>query len=172
MHLLALGKTVEDVTDGSRYRMADPGTLPRFAGARKPEGEGQREAAAGAGGEDPANLAAATAAPQTRAETMSAQTAAADGNGQSRRWFLGRRNGTRRELDRGPVQRELALGAVTVVRNDLVDSDLEVVPAGKPALAPAQPLQLEPALVSTPPTPGFWRGWWSRVWGRFARRPV
>jgi len=59
------------------------------------------------------------------------------------RWTLfsnpfNRSSRTRSKTDAGPVQTELSLDAVKPVRNDLSDSDLEVV-AGK-AAAPAVPM--------------------------------
>jgi hypothetical protein len=51
------------------------------------------------------------------------------------------------------VQGELSLESIKVVRNDLSDSDLEIVPAGQPkakkieAPALAAPVKAEPALT-------------------------
>jgi hypothetical protein len=76
------------------------------------------------------------------------------------RWFLQAQ--PRRPAEEGlPRQGELALGLVQPVRNDLQDSDLEVVPAAAPSGAPAQ---ARPS----------WRarlGQWLRLpWGRRANR--
>lgn len=71
------------------------------------------------------------------------------------RWFGRGRSDRRRPGARGPralVQGELCLENVTVVRNDLNDSDLEVV---------ARPAEPEPAGATLDPLPA--RQAWSRV---------
>jgi hypothetical protein len=60
------------------------------------------------------------------------------------------------------VQGELSLDRVKVVRNDLSDSDLEIVPAKKPSPAPAPAPELT-ATVS--PSPRAWERVTSRLFG-------
>lgn len=70
-------------------------------------------------------------------------------------------------VTRAPVQTELSLERVRVMRNDLSDADLEVVPArpvklaAKPAAPPAQPAsRAEPVTAGEPTT-------WNRLTSRF-----
>jgi len=60
-----------------------------------------------------------------------------------------------------PIQGELSLDAVKVIRNDLSDADLEVVPAG---------MRDAPAGKSSPAEPAAWHRLANVSWGRFAVR--
>ncbi len=62
-------------------------------------------------------------------------------------------------FDKSPVQTELSLDRIKVLRNDLCDADLEVVPAKPPtpAATPAQPAAEKPAVAET-------------AWGRLTER--
>lgn len=65
----------------------------------------------------------------------------------------------RRDFKPAPIQAELALDAVKVVRNDLTDADLEVIPAGVEAAT-----QTEATLTSRPDVEGANGGEdWSRL---------
>jgi hypothetical protein len=64
-------------------------------------------------------------------------------------------------FDKAPVQTELSLDRIKVLRNDLRDADLEVVPAKAPTAlaAPATPAVEKPAMMES-------------AWGRVAERIV
>jgi hypothetical protein len=64
-------------------------------------------------------------------------------------------------FDKSPVQTELSLDQIRVLRNDLRDADLEVVAARPPtpAAAPAKPAEVKPAVAET-------------AWGRVTNRIV
>ncbi|MGO8675458.1 MAG: hypothetical protein ACLQVX_06270 [Limisphaerales bacterium] len=152
--LLAAGKSVIGLRNGaSPYRVTDQRLLPRFGfdkgrpcpsrtgsdkGLRRPAVKGARGPGAAGGPAKP--VVAAVAAPASGESGM----------GRAGRWLMSRSNGlfrrpgTKRDrqpaarLDRSPIQVELCLERVRVVRNDLSDSGLELVqlrpkaPAAKP----------------------------------------
>jgi hypothetical protein len=62
-------------------------------------------------------------------------------------------------FNKPPVQTELSLDRIRVLRNDLRDADLEVVPAkaAAPPATPAQPVVDKPAVAET-------------AWGRLSER--
>ena len=66
-----------------------------------------------------------------------------------------------RRAARPPAQGELSLDRIKVVRNDLSDADLEVVPASTPAVEPSA----DPALTIVPN-----KGPETTAWGRVATR--
>ena len=158
MRLLAAGKSLAGLKNpGARYRMTNPRALPKFGSANNPfHSKAKPEAApakvAGAAATDhescstPAQPATATKdvhSPQPSvARNHSATTPAPLQSGLAeklRRLFEPRVRPAKSGLSRfvkQPVQAELTLDNIRVVRNDLSDADLEVVPV-KPAIEPS-----------------------------------
>ncbi|MEI7731451.1 MAG: hypothetical protein WCO56_17890 [Verrucomicrobiota bacterium] len=140
MRLLVAGKSVEQMPDESRYQLAEQGVLSRLEPSVPAETIG------------PVTVSPGSQTPVAKQPMTPAVEPAA-----GQRWFLGKRRARREaEAARRPVQRELALNTVKVVRNDLQDSDLEVV--ARPVMALAQPLAVQQV---TPPPRGlaWWRQW-------------
>jgi hypothetical protein len=120
---------------------------------------------------EPVTVAAAETAPQARSEP--ATVAKSEWKRKLAGW-IGKlrfhrqpkksKRATPARPARGPVQGELSLDAIQVVRNDLSDSDFEVVarkagPTAKPAAVAPAPGQSEPAPMPTPaPDPEAARG--------------
>lgn len=158
MRLLTAGKSLVGVKDNaSRYRMGHPGMLPKF-GSAKDAGVGDQKAIVrnasqpvatvetGAGPFPPSAASAeankpkapvATAASQPNHAPETAVTSRGIDGSFFSRWLVQLRavvarpsaNGsTSLRLSRTPVQGELSLDNIKVVRNDLSDADLEVVP--------------------------------------------
>jgi hypothetical protein len=63
-----------------------------------------------------------------------------------------------------PVQGELSLDRIKVVRNDLSDADLEVVPA-KPRVAPAATVPAPRAVEKAEEAKNMWGRVTARIWG-------
>jgi hypothetical protein len=159
MHLLSVGQSLKEGKDQpSPYKMRDANRLPKFdrnGRAARPTVEQpvrqqsflvdlaerrQREAAA-ASSDTPAPaviVPAAAPAPVRRPQS-----------------FLGRLKpwGKRPPAKDSLVQSELLLDAVKVVRNDLTESDFELVPLNPP----------EPAGKAAPPSARARAGWWQRL---------
>lgn len=159
---LALGRSIKNVSGPGRYKVASGPVAPRFDVARRTTETTRRGGGVAVetifdqsqppvvGIEErlpePAGETTAAAAPMTTSsvEKPDAPVTPVSSRG---RWFIqatDRWTG-RRDEQEGPRQGELALGLVQPVRNDLRDSDLEVVPVSNPAT------KVERA------------GWWSRL---------
>lgn len=172
-HYLALGKSIKNVSGPGRYKVAEGPVAPRF-GAARPLGAGRRSgpvavdtlfdhsqppvAGVEERAEPPAAEASAPAMERPESAVVRAAPLPATASPVSR-WFLQTHPARPAETSL-PRQGELALGLVQPVRNDLRDSDLEVVPAA-PVAAPANP------------RPSWWARlgqWLRRPWGRRANR--
>ena len=177
MRLLSAGKSLVGVKDnGSRYRMGNPGMLPRFGSQKNPFAREQKGNAEndGAGPTRAPNQSVTNHAPiQPSTEVpraASPQPAVPRQQGEDlirntlrksslqkkvripRAWHVAlrptltawakkiktamlRQQGTPRRkvithASRKPVQAELSLDRIKVVRNDLSDTDFEVIPGG------------------------------------------
>jgi hypothetical protein len=165
---LALGKSIKNVSGPGRYKLASGPVVPRFESQRRPGAAGRP------GGpvmvdtifdhsQPPvAGLEERPASPPSEAAMLPAEPSGAAATHPAPappslpatgRWFLQTQP---RGADAGalPRQGELALGLVQPVRNDLRESDLEVVPV----------------TVPPPVTPPAKTPCWARVWA-WLRRP-
>ena len=179
--LLPLGRTFEpSVERAGRFRPADPGLLPDFTRETKAEtgevpGALRGEPAVGAFAATPALRSTSSTAPapgSAPAPVPAAAPAVSASVGRVREggrgWRLPKwleqlilvlmRPGNRRRSSR-PVQSEFCLRAVTVAKNDLVTSDVEVV-VRKPA---------KPAAMSASCRARLMALWWSPVARRLGR---
>jgi hypothetical protein len=134
VRLLTAGKSLVGIQDSkSRYRSVDPRAMPKFGSEKKFTTEVARESDA-----TPGVARASIDSSKVNAEkTPEAVTRAARGGGWVSQW--GSKLGslvsqtpkpTRSAVPRFngmPVQGELSLDNIRVVRNDLSDADLEVV---------------------------------------------
>jgi len=155
LRLLTAGKSLIGLKDTSEYRVSRHRLLPKFASKKNPfrattrpePGRGAAitapEEAVADGGRrnDPSTIQgelrtagspAPTVAPAPRAEVRSAGSRIR-GRFKLADWLFNRdskpQRATMAKLGKPLVQAELGLERVKVVRNDLSDSDLEVVPA-------------------------------------------
>ena len=148
LRLLSAGKSLVGSNDANtRYEMGDPRAMPKFISAKNPFRSKEKSKA-------PTEQKAATPkfptanCPEPAAAQKQSST---DGAGKLRvgqklKSFVGlfsvrRTKPAIPEFTRPAVQGELSLDAVRVVRNDLSDADLEIVPARRER----QPMQAEPA---------------------------
>jgi len=169
LRLLSAGKSLVGLKqEAARYRMSDPRAMPRFGSARNPF-------KARKGNQTEAKPSAALAVSPTRESSPrdakvtpgvvqqpknpAPTRLAARVESRLKRWlaqcgdklkFRRREKKPKRVVQprpvRGPVQGELSLEAIRVVRNDLSDTDFEVVtrksgPSAAPARASSQPLE-------------------------------
>ncbi|MCX8157412.1 MAG: hypothetical protein N3J91_13375 [Verrucomicrobiae bacterium] len=157
---LALGNSIKQVSGPGRYKLPAGPVLPRFEGWQRERMPGKRPGG-GTAGKTPVDASPAPVAKVAeRVESLpsvpveAAPVPAETGAPVSApiaapvrgRWLLQPRS-RRDEQSPLPRQGELALGLVQPVRNDLRDSDWEVVP------------------VKAAPTPGPARpSWWARFW--------
>ena len=74
------------------------------------------------------------------------------------------------EKDPGPVQGELSLDAIRPVRNDLSDSDLEIVPAKRPAAKPVNAPAPAPVVENRDAFSPAASPLWSRLRARLLKR--
>jgi hypothetical protein len=193
LRLLSAGKSLVGLKpEAARYRMSDPRAMPRFGSGRNPfqarktlspdaplapVSSAATTPAVEAPGPvvtpkvEPVAVAAAETEPQARPEPATVaksewkrKLAGWIGKLRSRRQPKKPKRATPVRPARGPVQGELSLDAIQVVRNDLSDSDFEVVarkagPTAKPAAVAPAPGQSEPAPTPTPaPDPEAARG--------------
>jgi len=145
MQLLTVGRSFGSVEDGpSPYRMIQENLLPKFGAADRSEMKRPPvEASVAAGPSDPRGPAGWPDAPkrsETKMNATETQVQAAPGASAPPpphayplgRWTIMRNPFHRRAAaPKSPslVQGELSLDAVRPVRNDLNESDLEVIPA-------------------------------------------
>jgi len=194
LRLLSAGKSLVGLKpEAARYRMSDPRAMPRFGSGRNPFQARKTlspdappapvsTAALTPAVEAPGSVAtpkvesvtavaAAETEPQARPEPATVaksewkrKLAGWIGKLRSRRQPKKPKRATPVRPARGPVQGELSLDSIQVVRNDLSDSDFEVVarktgPTAKPAAVAPAPGQSEPAPTPTPaPDPEAARG--------------
>jgi hypothetical protein len=186
LRLLAAGKSLVGIKDANgRYRVTEQRLLPKFASKRNPfrattrpeEAQSPRQAAAAETGVAEQQPAEEPTSPQAQAWVPPAPSRGpASGNGS--RWAgqlvakLKRLAPKRSSKPVKPailrftkplVQAELSLDSVKVVRNDLTDSDLEIVPAKPPVAPPSSPpAGALPTRRGFPPESPF-----AKVTGRF-----
>ena len=164
LKFLSAGKSLDGLKDcTARYRMRHPGSMPKFGSGKNPfqakserlQAAASRPAESSQQVDSPAAPAVNPAEPKETAPVAPAvtpaPTASARKHRPSRSWFSGilvsirsvlrkpwskAPRPPRRPATRTPVQAELSLDCVKVLRNDLSDADLEVVSVKVPA--PAQ----------------------------------
>ena len=158
MKFLAAGHSLGRIADEpSRYRMDQRGLLPKFGSPKNGRGVPLRLAP----GANDWNIMKAT---ETQSAVGPAPTAPAKDPKpwlSIGRWSLFKNPFAGRGQARAvkpPVQCELSLDAVKPVRNDLSDSDVEVVAAPVPAgvvIPPPAQVPTAPVVIAAPP-----------IWGR------
>jgi len=185
LRLLTAGRSLVGLNDAeTRYRMTSQKLLPRFGPGKNPFCAPDRPVApptdacgktehGSASSREPAAMAGARVAAPVNARGWSIlsalrlRTAALRGGWTWKLTGLLCRPGSQpvRALNPRPaklaVQGELSLDRIKVVRNDLSDTDLEVVRA-RPAAAPTQAASVPPAAEKAAPG--------STAWGRLAAR--
>jgi len=162
LRLLTAGKSLVQSKEGNRYRVTSQRLLPKFESKKTPFGGGPGEADTSA--PEPAAAPAVAIANAPTPAPIVTEAAQTQGLfGRLRIWIGARFTRSPKlelpRLGKGPVQTELSLDRVRVVRNDLSDADLEVVPAKKTKSAPAvkpgtaAPPESEPATAKPQTTP-------------------
>ena len=149
VRLLTAGKSfVGSGSDAPRYKETDPRSIPKFKPKKNPFRKTQEKTENG-NTPSPAGSTAGTQTGQPGSQPVTIR-AGTRKNGLLAKvgsWFAPRKKQPKPaipQLTRAPLQGELSLDNVKVVRNDLSDADIEIVPA-KPAsakpkeAAPAQP---------------------------------
>ena len=142
MHLLKVGRSLGEARDRPhRYKLLN-GAMPTF-GPASGAGVGQKGDLAGRVAEErengPAEIKTRVGEPTMKTETAeTTEKTPATNAFPVRRWALKRSpfKSSLRSAPRPAVQGEFSLDKVKVVRNDLSDSDLELVAASKPVTAP------------------------------------
>ena len=170
MRLLAVGKSIIGIrNERSPYKMTQDNLLPKFG--RKPGGEAEVSTAGetvtavdirvGGAAKDAVALSGAPA-PRAGAAVLAADATAVTGllPSDSAAACSSRRGGRWRSrltgpAGPGPMQEELRLETVKVMRNDLRDADLEVVPSRQ--VCPLGSLQRAVAIGTDPEPVGGWR---------------
>jgi hypothetical protein len=113
LRLLNIGSSLARMRDAGRYHAAkNPFVLPKFGAEHKPEGQAAQAA--------PAEPAAKPAKPAK----MEPAAESATHTGGSRWW---KKANPFSPATARPVQAELTLDKVQVMRNDLMDTDIEIV---------------------------------------------
>jgi hypothetical protein len=176
MQLLVLGRSLKTAEDRrSPYRLTQQNLLPRFGSAgaisREEPAPSKRQVA----GLEEARVPTVESSKPEREASMrhgtmssSAKPIAAFGRKRFGTWLSRWRNPFRADSaaakpERG-VQGELLLQGVRVVRNDLNDADLEVVPVQKNGIGPATRLATEPA-ADEPSRQRIWPRITTRIFG-------
>ncbi len=159
-----------------RYRMSDPRALPKFGSAKNPFRETAKAPLARAITRSPASeLKRAATAPGREPEKVSPRPARPSRRLEGISRMMGKVTGLLSsprpkatkpaipEFAKPAVQAELSLDKIRVVRNDLSDADLEIVPVQPPKLSgqPGAGPTLQIA-QTTEPT--------ETAWGRVASR--
>jgi hypothetical protein len=140
--LLSAGKSLVGGSrdDASRYRMGSPGLLPKFGSRNKPTHEESRiHAPASVEGEPTKRLIQPNQEKPSGEPNPKKEPVAGAAHQSWLRRIIARMariptKPKQKDVPRfakNPVQVELSLDRVRVVRNDLSDSDLEIVPARK-----------------------------------------
>lgn len=159
MQLLAVGQSVRAVKDRpSPYRMRQQSLLPRFGPAGlsgqgppvsgpgiSPSPDGPCDVGRGVGSAHQLGLGTAPGPAQQPAPAAAAAPAQPYPAGRwlTKPWGRVNRVGGP-QAAQGPVQGELSLETVRPVRNDLTDSDVEVVPAARPSSGAPEPVHRKP----------------------------
>jgi len=147
LRLLSTGRSwVSDSTDNAnRYQMGNPGLLPKFgsrAQTRPAKERGQPERAVAPQPAPAVQPVAPAIEPVNNSQPENpAQKAKAPSKGIYRSWleriksrvYVKPQRASAPRVPKAPVQTELSLDKVQVVRNDLSDTDLEIVPARRDA---------------------------------------
>ncbi len=158
LRLLTSGKSLVGISDATtRYRMSNPKVLPKFESANNPFRS--------KGGPQPVQ---STASPQKESGRSGIAGRVNRWTAQVDAWLSRVRTKRPRaaipQFSKPPVQGELSLDQIKVVRNDLSDSDLEVVPAKSPTIAaPSTPVSTGGERV--PATPTTWGQMATQVFG-------
>ncbi len=167
MRLLTAGKSLVGIRETqSRYRVTDHRLLPKFVSKANPFRATTMPGPAPAGSET-AQPGAANPTPIGGGVEQSGAAAGGARNWLARvRQLMGSQRPSRTQsaiprFNKPMVQVELSLESVKVVRNDLSDSDLEVVPsrAAQPPPSKAPPQRPEAEEAQAEPA-------WARVTGR------
>jgi hypothetical protein len=141
MQYLAVSRSFSSIENRpTRFRMRDEYLLPRFRGSQEPE-ESQESAAAGfneTGRSEESNCAEVkgSAMQNKIAETVNAPSVSHSAAYPGGRWRIWRNpfgQTAPAKAAAAPVQTELRLEAVKVVRNDLTDSDLLLISKPEPS---------------------------------------
>ena len=152
LRLLTAGKSLVGLKkDGKQYRDLGPGALPRFEGKK---GLFQSGRQAWSGQKD----VISSPVPSQQTDTCSPaapqeklfQSSQPESSRSKWGWPWRKRAAVPR-FDKAPVQAELSLDRVKVIRNDLTDSDLEIVPASRAAAKPSEARQTAKAADSAKP---------------------
>jgi hypothetical protein len=163
---LALGKSIENVNGDARYKVTAQPVAPDFTGGKAPARKRESnleilnlfdQSQMPAARPPAAQEANPMRAPAAAGSVVQAQFTPQDQNERpARRWLgaWGKNHSSAQRQQAVAVQRELALGMVRPVRNDLNESDLEAVPMASPP----------PAAAGEQPLPPFWRRWPKRLW--------
>jgi hypothetical protein len=176
MNLLSVGQSLQSVKPQGRYKVASQPTLPKFAPMERgislsPAKTGQGEAAHSPSvpmdffrqakpadkqvPQPPAQAAVpSSAAVRSSVSQVKSATPSAEPKIRSKPWLDAwvRRHKTR--TSHPLVQGELSIDAVRVVRNDLSEADLEIVP-GKAAEPVVEPVRQPVEGVSESKQPAF-----------------
>ena len=141
MRLLAAGKSLAGLKNpAARYRMGNPGALPKFGPAAAVAAKAKEEPASvppAPARSEPEPAAGGTMAAPTGKSVPESQPGALSKIVSRLLPARGRVTSSRKSgLAKQPVQAELTLENIRVVRNDLSDTDLEVVAARPAAPAP------------------------------------
>ena len=173
MHLLNAGRSLSSAQDRPHRYKLKSGALPNFGNADR-AGRGGKSAVSGAGwGENISAKAPLLASEAMKTETVEEEVARTPVAKMPslKRWMP---KGNPFKSLRAPqtplpasVQGELRLDNVKPVRNDLSDSDLELVVATR--REPVQASAPAPSLVPSEPVVVSGKSWWSRV-GQLVQR--
>jgi hypothetical protein len=171
MRFLAVGRSLGAVGNTpSRYRMNAQGLLPKFGRQTETRSTAANGTVVVPEKSTPFVAEAKTLSVDKPTHSIAAQSQQRQPSGGARLWkWLRFTNRFRSRHDAAraagpPVQAELALDMVRPVRNELDDTDFEIVAAPKPKIAPA-PVQQAAAAPLQPGKPGV-KMMWGRVRGR------
>lgn len=137
LRLLTAGKSLVGLdNDGRRYRPTDPRSMPRFGAKKNPFRSKAKPKQAGEAtvksAPEPARTPSASIAKNVESRSAASQGWFGGLKARLSSWFAPRKRQTKPALPpftKSPLQGELSLNSVKVVRNDLSDMDLEIVPA-------------------------------------------
>ena len=146
LRLLTAGRSLIGLKEPARYREAGPRALPKFVGKQQPFGATSGSAVAAEPGASASSSTVPVSEISAKPRWFSRWTA---------RWQRPNTSVIPR-FSKPLVQGELSLDRVKVMRNDLSDSDLEVVPAGTSVMSasakqrPGKAESAEPSGATTP----------------------
>ncbi|MBI1842831.1 MAG: hypothetical protein HYR88_18485 [Verrucomicrobia bacterium] len=167
MKMLTMARSLRSGRDKDvRFEIAQESLVPNFARGGPSPASIVEEPKDSRGGRTSSVPSAAAGAPKPQGELSlggaSTRTSGIMSRLAAGRWHLG--GGAAKPVLRADSKGQLSLQLVKVVRNDLSDSDLEVVPSRKPA-APPSAAASEPVEESLEPEASRW----SRFATRFLR---